>query len=495
VLRQELPFAPTIRDRSGWPLLGPTDVAAASAGVLLILLGSWLTDRSGVEVGVGIFIALLLFLAAFAGFLFVPHVAAGLMIPLFALVPALKVFVGAWVGPVKDLVALSAIVAALALLLAERGPGRRLPDPVATSLVALLLGLYVVNAGGGHDVAWGQGVRLTGEPLLLLVAGLALPDPRRTLRFAVGSLIATATLVACYGLFQQRLGIWGLHDLGYAFDEHIRTFHGHLRSFGTLDDPFAYATLLVSGLAAVVFWMRPGPLSLLCGGLLAAGIYVSYVRTAGVIALALVGLWLARRGLTASAALVAAAAVASAIVVLVTQVHGQESRTYRTSSTVLTLNGRTDAWSAALGRPSDWVFGQGVGEIGTAAERAEFTIERARDFELGANAKAVDSGYLATLADVGFAGLVVLLALLARLAQLAARAARLGYRAGWIAAAFLSVQALDALTRSSFTGFPTAFLGFFLIGLALAAAQDERLSAPAVRRPPPNRWSGSHSSG
>jgi hypothetical protein len=36
---------------------------------------------------------------------------------------------------------------------------------------------------------------------------------------------------------------------------------------------------------------------------------------------------------------------------------------------------------------------------------------------------------------------------------------------------------LDALTRSSFTGFPSAFLGMLLLGLALAAAQERHALA------------------
>jgi hypothetical protein len=42
---------------------------------------------------------------------------------------------------------------------------------------------------------------------------------------------------------------------------------------------------------------------------------------------------------------------------------------------------------------------------------------------------------------------------------------------------------LDAVTRDSFTGFPTAFLGMLLVGISLAAAEEEaesdRSSTPA----------------
>jgi len=41
-----------------------------------------------------------------------------------------------------------------------------------------------------------------------------------------------------------------------------------------------------------------------------------------------------------------------------------------------------------------------------------------------------------------------------------------------LAVGFLVVILLDAVTRDSFTGFPTAFLGMLLIGITLAAAHE-----------------------
>jgi hypothetical protein len=62
---------------------------------------------------------------------------------------------------------------------------------------------------------------------------------------------------------------------------------------------------------------------------------------------------------------------------------------------------------------------------------------------------------------------------------LGARAARRDQAAGWVALAMLASMMLDALTRASFTGFPTAFLGLLILGVALAAAQaNEPTSAP-----------------
>jgi hypothetical protein len=147
------------------------------------------------------------------------------------------------------------------------------------------------------------------------------------------------------------------------------------------------------------------------------------------------------------------------------------------------LNGRISAWEAALGpRPSAWLLGRGVGVVGTAAERAGYLLTPSKD-QPDANV-AVDSGYLAIVADVGIAGLVVLLALAARLISLGADAARRGVAAGWVTLGLLATLLIDALTRASFSGFPTAFLGLLLIGLGLAAARDEaamRTGAPALR--------------
>jgi hypothetical protein len=46
----------------------------------------------------------------------------------------------------------------------------------------------------------------------------------------------------------------------------------------------------------------------------------------------------------------------------------------------------------------------------------------------------------------------------------------------------LTVMLLDALTRESLTGFPTAYVGMLVVGLALSAAAAARLEAQA---PPP----------
>ena len=201
----------------------------------------------------------------------------------------------------KDAVTLAAAVAILITVVRRRrraAARRRL----AALLAGLVFGgLYVVNlggtiAGGGHGIAWAHGVRLAGEPLILLLAGLTLPNPRRSLDVAVASLIGTGVVVALYGLYQQYVGPAGLVGMGYSCGSEVRTIGSHLRSFGSLDDPFAYAAFLLLSLSGVIFWMRRGALAFCCATVIAFGIAVSFVRTAAVISVALVAIWLARKG-------------------------------------------------------------------------------------------------------------------------------------------------------------------------------------------------------
>jgi O-antigen ligase len=407
------------------------------------------------------------------GFLFAPHIVAAVMIPFFAFIPAAKLFVTPMVGPVKDLVTVAAALATVGVITLRLRTHRRAKlDRWTLVIVALLLMLYVVDAGGGHGVAWGQGVRLTAEPLVLLVAGLTLAKDGRVLRWSLVSLIGTACVVAGYGLVQQAVGHWTLASWGYSFSEQLRTYNGHLRSFSTLDDPFAYAALLLFGLAAVFFSMRRGLLATAVATLLLAGLAASFVRTATLVVVALAGLWLARRTRSTVAVFATAAGVVSIAVLLLVGAGATETHTYSSATSNLTLNGRISAWKLALGPPSEWPFGRGVGQVGTAAYRATFALSPATQAVPQA-AQSVDSGYLAAVADVGLVGAMVLLALFGRLIVLAWRLIRLRAPAGWLALALIAVMMLDALTRSSFNGFPTAFLGLFIIGAALAPPSTE----------------------
>lgn len=433
-----------------------------------------------------------LFLATAACFLVAPHVGVAAAVPLFAAVPALKVLVSPQVGPSKDAVALAAVLAACVYVVSREG-SRTLErtDRIVLGCLLCLLVLYFLNAGAlysasWHGAQWLQGLRLAGEPMLLLGAGLLLPRPRRTIRWAAASLVASACVVASYGILQQVVGSARLVTYGYSYDEQLRTIGSYLRSFGTLDDPFAYATFLLLGLATVLFWMRRGPVAVGCAVLISLGIVVSFVQTAAVVVGALVALAMIRAGKgTAGLFLLAAAGIAALTLALAAST-ATETQTVRAGpSTYLTLNGRTSVWSGIFADREKLPFGLGVGEVGRASDRARIGISdiSGSPGESGGGQVAVDSGYLAVVADIGLAGLAVLVLLTGRLVVLARRAALMpGAVAGWLCLGYLAILLLDAATRDSFSAFPNAYLGFLLVGVTLAAAREEEPAggAPAT---------------
>ena len=461
--------------RPSWLALTRADLPLLAGGAFITLGAAAASMRIGGIFSVGALMAVALFFAFVAGFMAFPHLTIALMIPTFALIPAIKVLAVPWIGPLKDLMTIAAITAAAALVIQRAGEGaKQRGDAAAAALVCFLVGLYFLNLGGRleRDLAWSQGVRLISEPMLLLLVGLVLPQARRTLRWAMASLVATGVFVALTGIAQQVLGEERLVDLGYSYTLQVRSIDGRLRSFGTMDESFAYAGFLLLALAAVLFWRRRGILVGIAGTVIAVGLACAQVRTSVVIAIALLGLWLACSQRPTVAAFFIVAAVSAAAATLIWSSSGTETRTVRAGpSLFLTINGRTEGWKIVLDDPRTWAVGKGVGEIGVAAERATYSVSR-RERKKN-QASAVDSGYFALIADVGCIGLIVFLALATRLFNLARRATRGRSNAGWLALGFLMVLLLDAVTRDSFTGFPAAFLGMLLVGLSLAAAEEE----------------------
>lgn len=464
------------------------EVPALMGATAMLALALAAAARYSVTVALAAIVLVALLVATTVVFVWAPHAATAVTIPLFAFIPAAKVLVTPQVGPVKDAVALCAVAAAAIYLLSRSG--RRAlerTDHVVLGAVACLVALYLINAGGlysetWHGPQWVQGVRLTSEPLLLLVAGLVLPRPRRTLAWASASLIATACVIASFGILQQLVGASRLVEYGYSYDEQLRLIGPYLRSFGTLDDSFTYATFLLLALVATLFWMRRGALAIACAGLISVGIVVSFVQTAAVIALGLVALWLVRARRSAVGALLLGAAVAAGIALALGASPATQTETVQAGpSTYLTLNGRTSVWSSVFSDTRRLPLGLGVGEVGRASERARIGISEISGSPAGpgeTTVAAVDSGYFAAVADVGLVGLVILFVLLGRLVYLSASAARArDDPAAWLCLGYLTVIVLDAATRDSFTAFPNAYLGLFLVGVSIAAAGEAAKSS------------------
>jgi hypothetical protein len=404
------------------------------------------------------------FAVSFVLFLRMPSIAVALVIPLFALLPTFKELISPSLGPGKDIVIAAAAVASALVCRADR----RWPDAWVLALVGAVLALYAINISGQHDIAWAHGVRLTGEPLVLLIVGLTLRDSRRTLRYAVVSLVASACFLSAYGVVQQIAGPRRLVAWGYSWDHEVRVIDGHLRSFGTFDDSFVYAAFLLLALSAVMFSLPRDRFAYASTVLILIGLATSLVRSALFAGAAVCAVWLVSRGYRRPA--VASLAIALVGTAAVVAAQGGSNHRPVGVKAVLTLNDRVPHWKDRIGNPSKWPLGRGVGETGTAATRAAGDLRTPTS--AASSADAVDSAYLATVADVGLVGLALLLGLFGRLVYLARRL--LPSMPAWLGLAWLTVLLVDALSRSSLTGFPTAFLALLLVGLALAAAEQER---------------------
>lgn len=459
----------------------PADLVTLAVGGILTFSAVMFVGRYGTGIGLGLTIGGCLLLAIIAAFAFAPHLAVAAVIPYFVLLPTLKVFVGGILGGTKDLISLAAVSAAGILFVRRRAARRQSRiDRVTLVLIAFVLGLYLLNIGGnlsgetGYGLAWFHGVRLFAEPLSLFLVGASLREPTRTFHSATTALVASAVVVAVVGIVQQFLGFHRLVSLGYAYGAEVRQIGSHLRSFGTLEEPFMYAGMLLLGGAALALRGRLRPFATAVLAIIALGLVFSYVRTAAVIAVAVLGLVIARRGHIRTAVLVTAATVVAAAAFFAAATDVPTQRSVRVNPTLyLTLNGRTSVWSEAVGHErSAWVFGRGVGAVGTASQRATKSLTGSAPAARSKGGTVVDSGYLAVATDIGFVGLALLLALFGRLVFLAGRAAARGESSGWIALGVLTVMLLDALTRESLTGFPTAYVGMLVVGLATATWRE-----------------------
>jgi hypothetical protein len=461
--------------------LGRGDLVAAASGLALSALLVAGVQREGAQRTFLAMFGAAVFVAVVVGFMRRPHVLVAATIVYFTLLPTLKVFVTPLLGGSKDIIDIAALTAAVGVFL-ER---RRAATPAQLQLgllvpIALVLVLYILNLGGsvtgdtGHGVAWFHGVRLFAEPLCLFIAGAVLGNPRRTLRWGTAALVAGCFVSAFYGIVQQSLGVHRLVSLGYTYGDEVRQLSHHLRSFGTGEEPFAYAGLLLLGFAVLLLWTRWRPWTWPVFAVLSLGLLFSYVRTAAVIAAALFALALARRGHARYAAILLLGATAAAIAAFVIASEKTQTRTVALNSTTyLTLNGRTNIWASTLGSPSDWIFGKGVGATGTASRRATLALSGSASTK-PTGGSVVDSSYFAVIADVGILGLGIVAVFFGRLLWSAGAAARRGSRAAWLAAGLLTVTLLDALTRESFTGFPTAYVAMLLVGVSYAVWRLEK---------------------
>jgi O-antigen ligase len=475
---------PTLGTSAQRPWFARADAVLPAAGAVMTL--SLVTLLAGGHTRpVEAIVALFVFAALTYGFIVVPWMMVPVAIPIFVALPALKFFVSTSLGGIKDAISFSALSAA-AVLAVRRRAGRE-PARIDRPLLMLIGGLFLlffVNLGGllnqqegSHGGPWYQGVRLFFEPLSLLLVGLTLREPARTLRAAKSAIVLSGVGTATFGIIQQVLGPVRLTQLGYQYSTQIRTIGGHVRSFGTLDDPFVYASFVLLAIATVVLSGRIRLAGLAALVILSLGLVSSYVRTAAIEVFVVLGITLAarRRPLVALLCILVAFAATGTTFVLASE--QTSTRVVNVNpTTYLTLNGRTKLWRERIGNSGDWPFGQGVGATGTAAERAQKSLTGKIQVGTRLKGTTVDSGYLSVIADVGFLGLALFLALLGRLVVIAWRAVQSGAEEGWLAIGFVSILLIDAGSRESFTSYPMPYLGMLLAGLACASARSKMQS-------------------
>ena len=281
------------------------------------------------------------------------------------------------------------------------------------------------------------------EPLLLLMLGLTVDQPAAMP--ALGRVLAGVD-GRRGGALRARaaaIGVDGAHQDGYVYGSRSGRSHP-AASFGTLDEPFAYAAFLLLGLAAVLAWRRRGllPVARLrdrrrrAGDLVRAHRAGHRRRPAGALDLA------PRAGSSPSPSPVSALVVGLNIVT--TSNHASSTRSVDQGGSLITLNGRTSVWARPRRgrRTGSWAAASGRG----TGERAgpDLGLKRTSAQEATSRTgRPPSSGYLATIAGPR---------LRARAGRAAPRSAggaplsRVGHRrgdpAGWIAAAGLPVVVL-----------------------------------------------------
>jgi hypothetical protein len=421
----------------------------------------------------------------------------------FALQPALKFYISDGFGPAKDAAVVIAIAAIIASFLRRRwgleisAASHPKPDLLLIVGVLAFLALYAINPAGDHGSEWATGARLVVEAFALLLVGYLGFTPVRTWQWLVAAVLIMAAVETVAGIAQQFIGVDRLvRNFGYLYGEQVRQVAGGaLRSFGTLDDPFNYAALVLLGFIVAVHARLPRAVKVPVAVILAVGVVVSFDRTDIVLMILTAALWMARRRLAAPAigVLVAAALVGAAYIGTNDALPAAQGS--GAASTLLSLNGRIDPWGTVLADPGNLLGGAGVGATGAGAARSQVNgIVSTGHSQSGvapppaltSNALStlgtLDSSYLATLSDVGLVGLLLLLFIAARMIILAARACRTGSSAGWVALGTVGLLLLDATTRSSLTAFPFGFIGLYVFGASLAAAQAEVTTQPVTER-------------
>ncbi|GEE00350.1 hypothetical protein nbrc107696_07960 [Gordonia spumicola] len=276
-------------------------------------------------------------------------------------------------------------------------------------------------------------------------------------------LMAIGVVNAVYGVVQQMLGTERLVAMGYEYGQEVREAGGMLRSFGTFNQPFPYALMLMLviliGLSVslndpsrlrskVFFWCMP---------LLLVGQALSVVRASFIgLITGLVVLGVIRYRVVLYALGGLAVAALPVLLLAPTSITGTIFSTASSQT-------RADGWKATMGSVVDNPFGKGLGTSGAAAEQLvtdgphlpeslAVRIDGASAYAFGLPYQP-DSYYMKVLVELGPIGL-------------------------WLFVTFLVVSLLSAVTVSRRAVIP--YDGAFAAGVAAVIAASAAASIGAT---------------
>ena len=239
--------------------------------------------------------------------------------------------------------------------------------------------------------------------VLLAVIVILFPFDRTDKDRLVSVLFGAGVLTAFYGIWQQFIGGAALAELGYEWNEQIRSAGPMMRSFGTFNQPFPFGLFLMLVIVIVTSVALAEPnrprsrLVLVAFPVLAVGLILSVVRASllgVVVGLVVIGFLLYRRFLMRLVFGVIGAVLA---ILAVSSISGTDVLGTLTSSS--SLEERGGHWSLNIPLVLSRPFGAGLGTTGSSAAKVS------RGYDPSAPLYQPDSNYMKILLELGTVGL------------------------------------------------------------------------------------------
>jgi hypothetical protein len=269
-----------------------------------------------------------------------------------------------------------------------------------------LAGFVVVGLASAVSVGGIQalvGLKLNFFYVLVLVIVVRCPFSRRERDQLVTVIMAVGVVTAAVGVWQQAVGGEALNQLGYEYDETIRTAGGLLRSFSTFNQPFPFGfylmLVLLLGLPVALADLRRARniVFLMTVPVLLVGMLSSIVRAA-VLGFAVGAVWLWAHRYRHLAHLVPPTL---AVLIFI------PPSTLATLLSSSSLGERSAGWVRTVDEVLAAPFGNGIGSAGSASEKA------AELAGLGESGYQPDNYYFKTVYELGPLGLWMLVLLFA----------------------------------------------------------------------------------